>query len=360
MSSSTDSSSSIAEAVLRDAPVALLVHDAATGACVLVSGAVERIVGQASGALARVPLGAGAWWKPAAVIAAMEAAIARGEELTHLQETVSPSGKAVVLSYRMRPVLHDGRVLLVTRLEDVTHRGDDRDWRHAAERMEAIGRVAGDIAHEFGNLLTVILSFASLVYQSLPDDDPNRADLAEVVGAAEAAAGLAQQFTLLRRSRSRGREPVDLGVLVQDVSVFLARLAAPRARVVATTDDGPLVALADRADAEYALINAVLHAKELVDEGQTLSLAVRRREGGCDTTDEVAIALTLPVPARGATPLADPTEFVHAGPAYAARHGSGYSLAERVARECGGHFQVRGAGAQVVEFVFPVASVPHT
>jgi hypothetical protein len=148
---------------------------------------------------------------------------------------------------------------------------------------------------------------------------------------------------------------------VQDVSVFLARLAAPRARLITTTDDGPLVALADRADTEYALINAVLHAKDLVDAGQTLTLAVRRRDGGCDTPDEVAISLTLPLPARGATPLADPTEFVHAGPAYAARHGSGYSLAERVARECGGHFQVRGAGAQVVEFVFPAVAdhTPH-
>lgn len=343
-----------AEAILRDAPVALLAYDATSGACLLASGAVERLVGQASAEIVRASLGDAAWWKPPAVIGAMRAALMHGDDLTHLQETVSPSGAVVVFEYRLRPVLHDGRVLLVARLEDITHRGADRDWRRTAERMEAIGRVAGDIAHEFGNLLTVILSFATLAHQELPEGDPTRSDLAEILSAAEAATSLATEFTALRRSRSRGREAVDIGALVAGLSVFLARLGAPQARIETDVADVALVAVADRADVEHALVNAVLQAKDLVAEGATLTLAVRRRGDAFASADDVVIELILP-PSPPAAPLADPLEFVHAGPAYAAQHGSGYSLAERVARECGGNFRVRraGSGAHVVELAFP-------
>lgn len=349
--------SPLAEAIIREAPVALLVHDAASGACVLASDAVERLVGQGHAEIASTALRDEAWWKPPPVIEAMRTAMARGEDLTHLQEAVAPSGAVVVFAYRLRPMLHDGRMLLVTRMEDITHRGEDRDWRRAAERMEAIGRVAGDIAHEFGNLLTVILSYGTLLEMETPEDSPNRADLTEIVSAAEAAASLAQQFTALRRSQSRGRELVDIGELVERQAGFLARLASPQATVTVRIEGEALMATADRADVEYALVNAVLHAKDGMDAGGALTLAVRRRPGRNVCAGEVAIELMLPAPAAATHPLGDPLEFVHAGPAYAAQHGSGYSLAERVARESGGNFRVRrsASGEPVVEMAFPAA-----
>ena len=90
--------------------------------------------------------------------------------------------------------------------------------------MEAVGQLAGGVAHDFNNILGVILSYADLAIEDLREGDPLRADLEQVSQAALRAAGLTRQLLAFSRRQILEPEAVDLGTLVEGVSKMLGRL----------------------------------------------------------------------------------------------------------------------------------------
>src|SRR6185436_9159312 len=93
-----------------------------------------------------------------------------------------------------------------------------------AQKMEAIGRLAGGVAHDFNNLLTVILGYCGLLIGRIEPNSPYQTDLAEILAAADSAAGLTRQ--LLAFSRKEIVEPtvVDLNAVVERMQSMLGRL----------------------------------------------------------------------------------------------------------------------------------------
>ncbi len=345
------------EAFVREAPVAVLVYDVESGACTATSrGADVMLAGGADGLMA-APLAAGAWWKPPALIDAMRDSSASGTAVVHVEGVTAPGGAALILSYRIQPAVADGRTLLFTWIEDVTHRDDCGEWRIAAERNDAIVGVVGDIAHQFDNLLTVITSYGGLMRHAMPADDPSRADLEEILSAAESAIALSAEFRTLRRARGGRIEPVDLGEVVLRVVRILKRLAGPGASLrVQPPPGGGCVVEANPADVEHALVNALLLARELADGQGALDLSVQRREGRQGGECRVLIGLPQPVAAPGDRSRLDglAASFLQ-GPASAGSYGSGLSLAERVVRGCGGSLRIAAPeyAAATVELAFP-------
>jgi PAS domain S-box-containing protein len=93
-----------------------------------------------------------------------------------------------------------------------------------AQRLESVGRLAGGIAHDFNNILTAILGFASLVQQRLPDDDPDRGNVAAIEDAAGRAASLVRQLLAFGRQQVLRPEPLDLGEVTTGLAPMLRRL----------------------------------------------------------------------------------------------------------------------------------------
>ena len=93
-----------------------------------------------------------------------------------------------------------------------------------AQKLEAVGRLAGGVAHDFNNLTTCILGACHLIAESLPSDDPRQEDLTEIREAAERATGLTRQLLAFSRKGVTECQPVHLNSVVRGVHRLLERL----------------------------------------------------------------------------------------------------------------------------------------
>ena len=117
-------------------------------------------------------------------------------------------------------------------VSDVTERRRAAEVLVQGERMEAIARVAGGVAHEVNNMMTVITGFGGFLEGSLSQDDPRAEDIGEIRRAAERAAGITRQLLAYSRQQLLQPTPLDLnGLLTQSLPVF-ARLLGSAVQLV--------------------------------------------------------------------------------------------------------------------------------
>jgi two-component system, cell cycle sensor histidine kinase and response regulator CckA len=178
-----------------------------------------------------------------------------------------------------------------------------------AQRLEVLGRLAGSIAHDFNNALQSIVGHAHRVATALPDSDTRRADLAQILTAAEKATLLTRQLILWSRPQGGRPELVDLGKIVLGMRPLVERLAGVRFQVDVNASGGACEVTADGAQVEQALAKLVLHATDAVGGRghllvETGALAIGEAEGAAIDLASGRYA-ALVVRARG---LTDATE----------------------------------------------------
>jgi len=146
-----------------------------------------------------------------------------------------------------------------------------------AQKFESLGRLAGGVAHDFNNLLTSIISFSRFVMDDLAPNDPRRADLVEVLRAADSASKLTSQ--LLAFSRKRPVEPrcIDLNAAVATLGQLLNRVVGERTRLEIKANLKHANVLIDPGQLDQVLMNLAVNAKDAMPEGGTLAISVERR-----------------------------------------------------------------------------------
>jgi len=171
----------------------------------------------------------------------------------------------------------------------VRHRMAWRDVREQAhierrlrrsQKMEALGRLAGGVAHDFNNVLTVIQYYSSLLVRSLP---PGDSDLEELLGATERAAELVRRLLVFSHVETVEGAPVRPRELIVDFERLLTRiLGEDVALELRLTPDAFWVQL-DRNSLEQVLINLVVNARDAMPRGGSLTLALDRAPHlGCE------------------------------------------------------------------------------
>ena len=172
---------------------------------------------------------------------------------------------------------------------DVTARVELERQLRQAQKMEAVGTLAGGIAHDFNNLLTAILGFARLADDSLaaPTAVPVaevRADLGELVRAAERASLLTGQLLAFSRQQVVRPTMLDVNVVVADLQALLARLVDERIALRLDLADAPLAVRADAGQLSQVLLNLVVNARDAIAGHGHITVATR------ELTDDAAVA----------------------------------------------------------------------
>src|SRR5690606_568246 len=113
-------------------------------------------------------------------------------------------------------------------ITDITEAKKERDRMearmHDLQRLEAIGRLAGGVAHDFNNILTVIDAYANLVREQLPEGSSARDDIETVLEASRRAASVTSQLLAFGRRQVQKLQPLDLNRIIADIDRMLQRL----------------------------------------------------------------------------------------------------------------------------------------
>ncbi|MBI5378938.1 MAG: response regulator, partial [Nitrospirae bacterium] len=175
-------------------------------------------------------------------------------------------------------VAYDGLV------EDITERKKLEDQLRQAQKMEAIGQLAGGLAHDFNNALTVIKGFAELLQTKLQEGDPLRGYVAPILESTDRAVSLTQSLLAFSRKQVMEIRPVQLAEVVEGVKELLARMLGEDIDVKIHCEDAGLIVRADRVQLEQVILNLAANARDAMPKGGILSLEARRAEWGSEET----------------------------------------------------------------------------
>jgi signal transduction histidine kinase/CheY-like chemotaxis protein len=165
----------------------------------------------------------------------------------------------------------------VVTVQDLTDLKRTEERLQRAQRMEAVGRLAGGVAHEVNNMMTIILGFSDLLAREAAVTDDRQREVGEIRKAALRAAKITTQ--LLTFSRQQVLQPTDLRLNpVVEEMVPVLRLMLP-ANVKVITSLTPLDAMvrADRSQLEQVLINLAFNARDAMTSGGTIRIKTESR-----------------------------------------------------------------------------------
>jgi PAS domain S-box-containing protein len=151
------------------------------------------------------------------------------------------------------------RLVLAT---DVTERGRLEHQLRQAQKMEAVGRLAGGVAHDFNNILGVIMGYADLVARRMPSGDPLAGKVREILKAAERAAGLTRQL-------------LDLNVVMGEMDKMLRRLIGENIELKTRLQENLSGVMADPGQMEQVIMNLAVNARDAMPKGGSLLLETR-------------------------------------------------------------------------------------
>jgi signal transduction histidine kinase/CheY-like chemotaxis protein len=168
--------------------------------------------------------------------------------------------------------LDDGLAMAV---RDVSYQRSVEEQLARACHLESVGQLAAGIAHDFNNMLSVVLSFDSLVYDSLPPEAPERADLAESLAATQRAGELTRRLLAFSRMQILEPRPVDINSLLNEIRPIVTALLGKCVEVV--MECAPLLPeiWIDSGQLEQAIVNLVTNARDAMPRGGTVRFETR-------------------------------------------------------------------------------------
>jgi two-component system, cell cycle sensor histidine kinase and response regulator CckA len=149
--------------------------------------------------------------------------------------------------------------------------------RHA-QKMEAVGRLAGSVAHDFNNVLSVILSLTSIILADLKAVDPLRVDLESIKKAGERGADLTRQLLALSRQQVISPRTVDINQIVLDSERMLRRLLREDVELVSLCERGLSKVRVDPGQIDQVILNLAINARDAMPEGGKLTIETKNVE----------------------------------------------------------------------------------
>jgi PAS domain S-box-containing protein len=216
------------------------------------------------------------------------------------------------------------RGLRVLSVRDVSEReASERERRdleqslRQAQKMEAVGRLAGGVAHDFSNVLAVVLGYSELLLRDLDPGDVRQRECAEgIIEAANRAVGVTRQLLTLSRKKLLRPEVLSLNKVVQDLGKLLSRAIGERIEVNSTLQPELWPVLADADQLAQVLLNLAVNARDAMPDGGALDISTGNvtlatpardldlpagryvtltvRDRGCGMTDEVRARIFEP------------------------------------------------------------------
>jgi PAS domain S-box-containing protein len=148
-----------------------------------------------------------------------------------------------------------------------------------AQKLEAVGRLAGGVAHDMNNMLAVVLAYSDSVAASLAPDDPRSADFADIRAAVDRGSALTRQLLAFSRRQVLKPSVLDLNAVVANVLKMISALIGADVEVRPMLAPAPLWVEADAGQIEQVVMNLAVNARDAMPRGGELVLRTEDGDG---------------------------------------------------------------------------------
>jgi polar amino acid transport system substrate-binding protein len=156
--------------------------------------------------------------------------------------------------------------------QDITERKQMEEQLRQSQKMEAIGQLAGGVAHDFNNILTAIYGYCSVLQMKVGKDSPLRADVDHIYAAAERAANLTRSLLAFSRKQIMCAKTVNLNDIVMNVGKLLTRIIGEDVHLKTVCTGKKLWIFADSGQIEQVLMNLAANARDAMPGGGILTI----------------------------------------------------------------------------------------
>jgi PAS domain S-box-containing protein len=216
---------------------------------------------------------------------------------THVQ--VAPGRwrevEAVWTDLRQDPAVNG----IVVNCRDVTDRNEIERHLQRTQKLDAMGHLAGGLAHDLNNVLAIIRGYTELLVSDVPESSPARSDLDQVVNAVDRAAAVTKKVLAFSRKQSGGWVLLDLNAVVSGLEPMLRQLMKDQVEVHVDLEAGLWPVRADQGQIEQVLVNLATNGRDAMPDGGRLRIVTSNRTlepatvvAGLRPGDYVAVVVT--------------------------------------------------------------------
>ena len=155
---------------------------------------------------------------------------------------------------------------------DVTDRKLLEEQLRQSQKLEAIGHLAGGVAHDFNNVLTAIIGYSDVLLSEMDSGTESRAEIEEIRKAGDRAKAITQQLLAFSRRQILQPRVLNINELVEDMQKMLERLVPEHIRIARHLPPGVGSIKADATQIEQVLLNLVVNAKDAMPHGGILTI----------------------------------------------------------------------------------------
>ncbi len=160
-------------------------------------------------------------------------------------------------------------------MQDVTESRRLQEALLQAQKLEAVGRLAGGVAHDFNNILSVLLGYSELLQQQLPNDDHCAHYIQAMIGAVHQAEKVTGQLLAFSRKQVMQATVLDLNRVVAGSTEMLHRLIGEDIELILSPDTNLGLVKADQVQIEQVLMNLVVNARDAMPKGGRIVIATQ-------------------------------------------------------------------------------------
>ncbi len=159
--------------------------------------------------------------------------------------------------------------------DDITEKRELERQFQQAQKMEAIGRLAGGVAHDFNNMLGVILGYGEIMLSKVHPEDPLKQYIDQIMEAAKRSKSLTSQLLAFSRRQPLKPEIVDLNEVIKNLRKMLSRLIGENISLKLVLDDNLSKVKVDPTQIEQVIMNLVVNARDAMPEGGSLIIETK-------------------------------------------------------------------------------------
>jgi len=262
------------EKVFRASTISICITRLEDGRFVDVNEACEQLCGyKREEMIGKTGLELGLWTSAAERARAMEELKTHGQVREFETGLRDRSGQIHDVFMSLEKIVLDGAPCILALTHDVTELKRLALGLERAQKMEALGRLAGGVAHDFNNILTAVSGYVSLALDALPPgSQPIRQPIEHVQRAVGRAASLTQQLLLFGRQQGQKPSRVDLNATIGQLLPMLQRLIGEDVLLYTALEPELLPIQADQAQLEQVILNLAINARDAMPSGGKLRL----------------------------------------------------------------------------------------